>query len=137
MQEFEAAVDAEQSDDQPIGVDIDELSAEEHGKVYAYRPADGQLALLLASQGRGMAVTDTIAAIVNFFLSLFEGDDRFYIEERLLSRTRNIELERMQEIVEELSEKWSARPTQPPSDSRTSPANGGLNSTRTTRASTF
>lgn len=136
MLEFEAAVEAASTDEEkPIPLDIDEISIAEKRKVHAYRPADGQLALLMASMGRGMQANDAIAATVNFFCNLFEDDDRYYIEERLLSRKRNISIERIQEILEELIEKWSGHPTQSPSDSPTSPASVGLNSTATTSPS--
>lgn len=138
MNAFEAAVEAANTDEEkPIALDIDDISKAENRQVYAYRPADGQLALLMASMGRGMQANDAIAATVNFFCGLFEDDDRYYIEERLLSRKRNISIERIQEMLEELVEKWSARPTQSPSGSPASPATGGQNSTATTPASIF
>lgn len=136
--QFEAAVEAASTDEeQPTPIDIDDISRADGKVVYAYRPADGQLALLMASMGRGMAANEAIAATVNFFCGLFEDDDRLYIEERLLSRKRNIEIDRIQELLEGLIEKWSARPTQSPSGSATSQPTGGPNSTPTTPTSIF
>lgn len=138
MSAFDAAVDAASTEEEkPTPLDIDEISKAEGRQVHAYRPADGQLALLMASMGRGMQANDAIAATVNFFCGLFEDDDRYYIEERLLSRKRNIPIERIQELLEELIEKWSARPTQSPSASATSQQSVGQNSTPTTTGSIF
>lgn len=129
-----AAVAAEEAQEKPVEISIDDT---DDRKVYAYKPADGQLAMLMASFGRGMSSNDMVAATVNFFCGLFEDDDRIYIEDRLLSRKNNIPIERIQDLMEELIEKWSARPTPPPSGSVSLQPNGGSNSTPTTSESIF
>lgn len=134
MDQLSATMEAEEAQEKPIEISIDDT---DDRKVYAYRPADGQLAMLMAAFGRGMTGSDMVAATVNFFCGLFEDDDRIYIEDRLLSRDRNISIERIQELMEDLIEKWSARPTQPPSGSASSQPTGGPNSTPTTQQSIF
>jgi hypothetical protein len=132
VQEFITAVDkASEPENAPTRFKIDGR------EVAAFQPADGQLALLMASMGRGMQANDAIAATVNFFCELFEGADKHYVEERLLNREHTLPIEKIQEILEWLIEQWSARPTQSPSDSPTLPASVGQNSTATTPAPIF
>lgn len=101
----------------------------------AYRPGDGQMAILMQSLGRGSSTVDNIAGPLNFFDSVLDADGRAYITERLLDRNDPFGLEQIEEIMQALMEEWNGRPTQPSSGSTSSQPNGGQNSTATTPTS--
>jgi hypothetical protein len=101
-----------------------------------YRPTDGQVAVYMASTGRHASDSDRTAAIINFFIELFDKDSQTYLIERLLDRDDPFGLAQVEEMIEALTEEWSGRPTQPSSGSTPSRRTGGQRSTPRTRKST-
>lgn len=101
-----------------------------------YKPTDGQIAVYMASTGRHATDQDRTAAIINFFIELFDKRSQAHLVERLLDREDPFGLPKMEEMIEALTEEWSGRPTQPSSGSTRSRTSGGRKSTPRTRKST-
>lgn len=97
--------------------------------LHARTPNGGQLAFMLASMGRGQTNDQRFAAIVNIMLNTLVDGDQDYFESRLLSGDPHYALppEQIEEVFEYLSEQWFGRPTQPSSDSASSPPSDGQN----------
>jgi hypothetical protein len=124
------AVEAEQEQDDSLHFVVD-------GKeLQAFKPNDGQLAMLMVSLGRHTSITTRIAGVIDFFVSTMEEDSSAYIVDRLLSRTDPFGIEEVTGIIEWMVEEWTGRPTQRPSDSTHSQQSGGPNSTPSTSPST-
>lgn len=128
VQQFVSAVREETRE--PLMFEID------GHEVTAYPPKDGQIIMLSTysteiddddeAGGRELA-----GASVNFFLSLFEDDDRRWIASQLIDRKAAFDIEDTGPIVEWMSEQWSGgRPTEPSSGSSPSASNTGLRSRR-------
>lgn len=133
MKEFNTAVKEVAAGDIDEGIEfkIDDRT------LVAYKPSDGQLAMLMASLGRGSSETDSIAGVINFFVKVLSREGAQYIESRLLDREdTGFELAQVEEIMEWLVEEWSGRPTQPLTVSTQSPVSGGPKSTPSTPEST-
>lgn len=79
----------------------------------AYRPTDGQLALLMSAVGRHTNMQTQIAGIIDFFVAVMDDDSASYVTDRLLSRTDPLGIEQVQEVMEWMIEEWTGRPTQP------------------------
>lgn len=129
MKEFITAVTEADEEDkdvayqQPIEFKVD-------GRVLtAYRPTSGQLTFMLAALGRGQSNDQRFASIINIFMASLRGEDRDYLEERLLERdpSKRIRPNRLEEIFEYLIGEWFADPTQEQSDSANSPQIDGPN----------
>lgn len=102
----------------------------------AYNPTEGQLTFMMASMGRGQSQSSRFANMINVMLESLRGDDKDYLEERLLTRGPNrLPVKTIEQIFEGLVEDWFARPTQPASGSAGSQPSGGQNSTPTTTPS--
>lgn len=117
MKEFISAIEENEAD---------EFDAEEaiefrvDGRVlHAYKPNEGQLTFILAALGRGQSQQDRFASIVNIMMSSLRGEDRDYLESRLLERepSKRLRLKVVEGIFEYLAGEWFATPTQEPSDS--------------------
>jgi hypothetical protein len=127
MQEFTTAVK------EVTGETIDEIKFKiDNREVTAYQPQDGQLAMLLASIGRGSSETDKIAGAINFFVAILSEPDAAWIEVRLLDRKDDFGIQQVEEVMEWLVEQWSGRPTKSLSVSTPSPESTGPSSTPTT-----
>jgi len=85
----------------------------------AYQPTEGQLAFMLAALGRGQTQDSRFAAILNIMFESLRGDDKDYLENRLLSRDpkKRLPMKQIEAIFEYITSEWFARPTQSPSDS--------------------
>jgi hypothetical protein len=105
-------------------------------KLRYYRPTDGQLAIYFASTGRHSSDADRTAAVINFFIELFDKESQEHLVERLLDRTDPFGLPKIEEMLEALTEEWSGRPTRRSSGSTQSRTSGGRKSTARTRKST-
>lgn len=95
----------------------------------AYPPHEGQLTFMLAALGRGQSQDQRFAAIINIMMESLRAEDQDYFERRLLTRDRKdrLPMKQVEAIFEYLMEQWFARPTQPPSDSASSPPSDGPN----------
>lgn len=102
----------------------------------AYRPEDGQLALLMATTASHSNMHEKVAGIINFFIAVLEERDHYYVTGRLLDREDDFGIEDVTAIMEHLIEEWSGNPTESPSDSSPSPRSGGQKSSRRTTAAT-
>jgi len=102
----------------------------------AYRPTDGQLAMLMASLGRHTGTTTKIAGVIDFFVEVMDSESHQYVVGRLLSREDPLGIPEVQEVCEWLIEEWSGRPTPAPSVSTPSRENGGPKSKPRTTKST-
>ena len=132
MREFVTAVEkseqAEEEADLIFKIDDHELRA--------YKPTDGQFALLVMAMGRHASNTDQFAGVIDFFLNVLDEPSQQYVIKRMMTRTEIIPIEQIVEILEWMIEEWGGRPFQRPSGSTSSPQNGGRKSTGTTRRST-
>lgn len=87
-----------------------------------YNPTEGQLALMVASLGRGQSQDSRLAIIINIMMECLRDQDRDYMEGRLLTRDKKrlMPMKQITEIFEYLVSEWFARPTQRSSGSATS-----------------
>lgn len=100
----------------------------------AFRPKDGQLAVLMATTGRHSSSNEQVAGIINFFCAVLDDESQSYVISRLLDRKDSFGVEQVQDIMEWMIEEWSGRPTVSPSVSTPSPPSGGPKSTPSTPA---
>lgn len=141
MKEFDTAVKEVTEVDEGTTFKITTRDAKgkitDETELLAYKPSDGQLAMLMASLGRGSSETDSVAGVINFFVKVLDSSGARYIENRLLDRAdTGFELEQVEDIMEWLVEEWSGRPTQPLTVSTQSPPSDGPKSTPPTPEST-
>lgn len=102
----------------------------------AYKPKDGQLAVLMATTGRHSSMPEQIAGIINFFASVLDDFSHTHLVSRLLDRRDDFGIEEVTGIMEWMIEEWTGNPTQEPSGSQRSRSRGGQNSTPPTPALT-
>jgi hypothetical protein len=140
MKEFlTAAKHAEAEDNGDDGAVPFKIKNEDTGEEMvcrAYKPGDGQFAVLMATTSRHSSQQEQIAGIINFFASVLDDDSHHYVVSRLLDRRDPFGIEQVQGIMEFLIEEWSGRPTQSSSGSTRLQSSGGQNSTQPTPALT-
>jgi hypothetical protein len=139
IKQFEVAAE-QTSKDPDEGTVFEVKDKREHGgvkSITAYKPSDGQFAMLLANVGRGTSEPEKIAGFINFVIAIMDDDGADYLAHRLLERKDPFGVEQMQEIMEWLVEEWSGNPTQEPSGSASSQQNDGPRSTPPTGDSIF
>ena len=108
IKEFTTALKAVTEDeDLPMVFSID------GHELAAYKPTDGQLALLMSSIGRHTNLQTQVAGIIDFFVAVMDDESAIYITDRLLSRSDPLGIEQVQEVMEWMVEEWTGRPTQP------------------------
>lgn len=139
MKEFDTAVrDMEQDVDPDDNDNAYEFTVNEKdadGKVvnkvlcHAYKPSDGQLAVLMASTGRSSSVQERIAGIVNFFTAVLDDESNAYVVGRLLDRRDDFGLAEVSQVMEWLMAEWSGHPTKSSPVSTASPPSTGQSST--------
>jgi hypothetical protein len=95
----------------------------------AYRPGDGQIAVLMATTGPHASENEQIAGFINFFVSVLDEGSHSYIVSRLLDRTDVFGMKELNDISEYLMEQWSGRPTKSSSGSTGSRRKTGRSST--------
>lgn len=106
-------------------------------EVTAYKPGDGQLAVLMATTGRHSDGPEQMAGIINFFASVLDDASHSHLVKRLLDRRDPYGVEQVTETIEWLIEEWSGgRPTKSPSASSQSPKRAGQKSKQNTPALT-
>lgn len=125
MKEFVTAVEAAENDDEEGWVDF---------KVDGYqcrarRPSPGQVAYLSSTMHKHAPLHQKIAGSINFCFAVMDEDSASYLSEKLLSQSDAFELPQVQDIIEFLLEEWSGRPTERSSDSSSTAATTGSNST--------
>lgn len=100
----------------------------------AQPPSETQFALLLASMSDTRGTEEGLAAILDFFFDLFDDEDADALKKRLHDRKDPFGFPMMQEILENLVEEWTDRPTKPSSGSTTSRKSTGRSSTAKPRS---
>jgi hypothetical protein len=127
MKEFTTAIEASEAGEE----DLLEFKMDGH-EMRAYRPTDGQLALLMSALGRHTSGQTKVAGVIDFFVAVMDEQSHSYVVDRLLSRTDPLGVEQVQEVIEWMIEEWSGRPTQPLSVSTQSQQSGGAKSKQST-----
>lgn len=103
---------------------------------YAYKPLDGQFAVLMASTGRHSSGEEQIAGIINFFVAVLDDASQTLVINKLLDRKDSFGIKEVEEIMRWMIEEWSGRPTQSSSGSTPSRKPAGRKSTQPTPALT-
>lgn len=100
-------------------------------KMTAYKPDEGQFAMLMASVGRGSTDGDRIAGLINFLVNIIDTRGADHLQKRLLTPVWKdpFGIEEVEQIMEWLAEEWTGNPTQEPSGSTASPSTTGSPST--------
>lgn len=91
----------------------------------AYRPKDGQMALLMAMIGSTNGWQTQTAGIVNFFLNVVDDRTRVYLAGRLLDREDRYDIDDVKDVILYLITEWTGNPTQEPSGSTELPQAAG------------
>jgi hypothetical protein len=109
MKEFTTALKAvtEDDDDAPLMFSID------GHEMRAYRPSDGQLAMLMVAISKHASDQARIAGVIDFFVSIMDKESHSYVVDRLLSREDPLGIEEVKDVIEWMVEEWTGRPTQP------------------------
>lgn len=132
MREFvtaaEKTVETEEEADLIFAIDGHEMRA--------YKPTEGQFALLMMAMGRHASNVDQFAGVIDFFIQVLDEPSERYVVERMMSRRDIIPMEKIVEIMEWMIEEWGGRPFPKPSASTSSRRNGGRRSTPPTPALT-
>jgi hypothetical protein len=102
----------------------------------AYKPTEGQFALVMMALGRHASNTEQFAGVIDFFVNVLDGPSQQYVMDRMASRENVIPMEDIVAMLEWMVEEWGGRPTQSPSASTPSRRSGGRKSTRTLQPST-
>jgi hypothetical protein len=98
-----------------------------------YKPVEGQYMMFMASTSQHASQNERVAAVVNFFVGLFDKESQTHLAERLMDRDDPFGIDKINEIMDAMTEEWAGRPTQPSTVSSRSPKTGGRKSTPTTR----
>ena len=85
----------------------------ERRSLIAYRPKDGQVAMLMARMGRHSSTQDKMAGIIDFFVEVLGREDHEYVVNRLLDREDPFGFGEVTDVMEYLMEEWAGRPTKP------------------------
>lgn len=102
----------------------------------AYKPEDGQLAILMATTGRHSNLHEKIAGVINFFVATLDEKSHHHLVDRLLDRKDPFGIEEVTDIMKNLVEEWTGHPTESSSGSPQSRSSGGRKSTPRTPVST-
>lgn len=130
MKEFVTAVEKAEEEEADLIFTIDGQ------ELRAFKPTEGQFALLMMAMGRHASNTEQYAGVVDFFFNVLDAPGQKYVQDRMMSRDDIIPMEKITEILEWMVEEWGGRPFQKPSASTSSRVNGGRKSTRATPVST-
>ena len=132
MKEFSTA--AEKQDETTDEADLI-FMLDDH-EMRAYKPTEGQFALVMMALGRHASNTEQFAGVIDFFVNVLDGPSQQYVMDRMASRENVIPMEDIVAMLEWMVEEWGGRPTQSPSGSTPSRRNGGRKSTQVLQPST-
>jgi hypothetical protein len=132
MREFVTA--AEKADETEDEADLH--FALDDQEMRAYKPTEGQFALLMMAMGKYATNNDQVSAVLDFFVRVLDGPSQQYVLERMASRDNVIPISTIVDILEWMIEEWGGRPFQKPSASTSSRRSGGRKSTARTPALT-
>lgn len=102
----------------------------------AWKPTEGQFALLIMALGRHASNVDQTAGVLDFFIQVLDEESQKYVIDRMMSRRNVIDVDTIVDILEWMTEEWGGRPFQRPSGSTSSRPRGGRKSTPRTPALT-
>jgi len=86
-------------------------------EVTASRPSDAMIAIIIARTGKRSSQAEVAAAAIDFFYSVLDPKSQRYIEDRLFDNQDDFGLEEVLEVLFDLIEEWTGRPTVRPSGS--------------------
>lgn len=86
-------------------------------EVTAYRPDEAMIAIVIGRTGSRATPGEVGAAAIDFFYSVLDDKSARWIEDRLFDRKDPFGLEQILEILFDLVEEWTGRPTERPSAS--------------------
>lgn len=134
VREFIAAVKAEseETNEEPLVFKVEKDGPE----LRAFKPTEGQYALLVMSLGRHATNMDQFAGLVDFFIQVLDDNSQRYVIDKMMGRDDIIPMETIVEILEWFVEEWGGRPFRSASDSTSSQRKGGKKSTQRTPALT-
>jgi hypothetical protein len=98
-------------------------------QLYAYRPTEGQLVLLMGVMSEFESPEQQAATVLDVFWSLLDEETSSILRRRLRDRNDSFALRDIMNIIEWVVEETAARPTQSSLDSRPSRATSGHLST--------
>jgi hypothetical protein len=131
MLEFTTAVKETEVDDaDAIEFDLDGVLCT------AYRPKGGQFGMLMAMTTQYSTDQEAVAGLIQLFINMLDEDSQSYVVRRLFDRKDSFDISDVDQILRGLMEEWAGRPTEPPSDSASSPPSTGQKSTPRTPART-
>jgi hypothetical protein len=128
----EATREANEDEEYPFWLD---RGTDKERQLVAFRPGDGQIAVLMADTARHTDVRTKVSGAIDFFQSCFDDDDAAYLRNRLLDRNDDFGMPTVQDIITSLLEEWSGRPSARPSVSTPSRSNASRSSKGRTPAS--
>lgn len=103
----------------------------------AYRPNDGQIAVLMATtSAKHLSEAEQVAGIINFFVAVLDDETHNFVVTKLLDRRDPFGLTEVQDMIAWMLEEWSGRPTKSSPGSTPSRQSTGRTSTRRTPALT-
>jgi len=104
-----------------------------HGEEYGfYEPTTAQMAYMaMAINGDNLNVMRQVGMAINFLVNLMDEDDAARFRSVLLDRRSGVEDDEILDLYEDLTERWSSRPTESPSGSSRSAQRTGRRSTDT------
>lgn len=102
-------------------------------QLYAYRPTEDQLVMLMGAAGPTARVEQMAGAFMELFWSLLEDETRAHLHARLADRLDPFGLRDIMNIVEWLVEETTGFPTPPSPASTRSRSTSGQRSTATPR----
>lgn len=134
---FRRAVQEKKADERPtVAFTLDWVDDEDPEKVlrsdtfHATQPTDERMFLLAAMAGdEDAGVTAQAAATMDVFKAALPEQEYQVLRARLKDEKDDVDLEMLQDVFMWLMGEWSSFPTQPSSDSSTSPPTTGARST--------
>lgn len=130
MREFSTAIHESEKDpdeEEPLVFTIDGQ------ELRAYKPTEGQFAMLVMVMGRHVTDLDQAGGVIDFFVSMLDEPSTRYVTNRLLTRKNPMPVETIVDVLSWMIEEWGGRPFSGPSGSTPSRRNGGRKSTPRTR----
>jgi hypothetical protein len=86
-----------------------------------FRPTGGQFAMLMAMTTKYSTDQEAVAGLITMFVNMHDDESQAHIVNRLFDRKDAFDVDSVDTIMRGLLEEWSARPTELPSDSVSSP----------------
>ena len=115
MKEYTTAVKVK-ADEGTDDADVTKFKIDDR-EVTAYRPDDAMIAIIIGRTGSRATAGEVGAAAIDFFYSVLDKKSARYVEDRLFDREDPFGLDEVLEILFDLIEEWTGRPTVRPATS--------------------